>query len=551
MIGLRSRGGGLTDRLDALEQALELADGRLSEENVAFGRQVLVKAQERLRHGTTNTLVALLGATGSGKSSVANALVGSDVATAGVRRPTTSSTLGCYWPDGGDGGGSGVDGGIGGSTAGAEALLDWLEVKNRHEVDDPGALSGLVLLDVPDHDSVAVEHRLEMERIAEHADLLLWVTDSEKYADKAMHDYLRRLGRHQAVTAMVLNKADLLTEADRKRCVADLRRLLADDGLPDAPVIAVSAATGFGIDELRALLADAVSKQRAVVDRLAADTGTAADALLDDLGPDEGAGKVPEKVGRKLAADLVAASGLEAVTDAVASGHRRDASGQVGWPFTRWARRLRPHPLRRLHLGQGSGGTPSLPQPSGVQLARSEAAIRDATATVTKGMPDPWPEIIGRAGTPNQQALNSQIEAVIADSVRDVTVAGTPRWWSLVNFIQVVLALAVLVGAVWLGLLAFGAYLRLPEVPTPTDPWIGWPIPTELLLGGLLLGFLLSVLARRLAAVGGRRRARAVRKEAEDRVRTLSDELVIQPMQVELDRRNELRSTLDKALRGR
>lgn len=542
----------LPEPIQALGRAVELAHGRLDEEQVAFGRHVVDKASDRLRHGTANTLVALLGATGSGKSSVANALVGDPVATTGVRRPTTSSTLACYWGDDGD----------------VHALLDWLEVKNRHHVgslaphrgsnaesstesstgSDGDGLDGLVLLDVPDHDSVAVEHRLEMERIAEHADLLLWVTDHEKYADKAMHDYLRRLGQHGAVTAMALNKTDQLDAADVDRCRTDLRRLLADDGLDGAPVIAISATTGQGVDELRAELAAAVTRQRAVVDRLLADTRTAADGLATELGPDGGADDVPDKVAKTLARELVGASGLSAVTHAVEAGHRRDAVARTGWPFTRWVRRLRPHPLRRLHLGQGTGGRSSIPEVSGVQKARTEAAIRNAGSAVTDSLPPPWPDLIRDAAIPEAEVLNDRLDRAISDSVRSQH-SGNPRWWTAVNALQIGLAVAAVAGAVWLGLLAFGAYLRLPDFPTPDVR--GIPVPTGLLIGGIILGLLVAAVASRLAAVGARRRSRAVGKRAERAVRDISDELVIEPMRVELRRRSELRTLLRTAGAGR
>ena len=42
-------------------------------------------------------MVALAGATGSGKSSTFNALTGLDLAAIGVRRPTTSWTMSCTW----------------------------------------------------------------------------------------------------------------------------------------------------------------------------------------------------------------------------------------------------------------------------------------------------------------------------------------------------------------------------------------------------------------------------------------------------------------------
>lgn len=527
MIGFTSRSStGLPQRIEALDQAVELATDRLDEEQVAFGRHVVDKAAARLRHGTARTLIAVLGATGSGKSSVTNAIVGDDVATTGVRRPTTSSTLGCFWGD-----------------EDAQELLDWLEVKNRHHVTvAPGAsLDGLVLLDVPDHDSVADAHRLEMERIAEHADMLLWVTDPEKYADKAMHDYLEQLAGHGAVTAMVLNKTDQLDADDVERCRVDLKRLLDQSGLEQAPVVTISALTGDGVDTLQALLIDTVKGQQAVIDRLTADATMAANALIDELGPAQGANDVPDRVAKALSQDLVASSGLPTVSEAVGAGYRRDASKKTGWPFTRWARRLRPHPLGRFHLGEGSGGRASLPEPSGVQLARSQSAVRDAASAISDGMPQPWPDVIQAAGSPDTNVLNDRIDAAISDSVRS-EVGAKPKWWQAINTLQVALALATVAGAVWLGLLAFAAYLRIPELPTPE--YRGIPIPTGLLVGGIAIGLLVAFIASRLAAVGAARRSRTVRRRAENAVRAVSDELVIEPIQRELDRRQELRGLL-------
>jgi NADH:ubiquinone oxidoreductase subunit 6 (subunit J) len=107
------------------------------------------------------------------------------------------------------------------------------------------------------------------------------------------------------------------------------------------------------------------------------------------------------------------------------------------------------------------------------------------------------------------------------------------------------LAIAVVVGAVWLGLLAVAAYLRIPEPPTPEIRSI--PIPTGLLIGGILLGLLVAFLSARLATVGALKRSRAVRGRAEAAVAEVSDDLVIAPIQAELERRQELRGLLIKA----
>lgn len=535
----------LPGQLEALDEAVVLAADRIPDDDVEQARRIVAKSRERLRHGTDHTLVALLGATGSGKSSIANALVGSDVATTGVRRPTTSSTLGCYWGD-----------------TDPQPLLDWLEVANRHHVAGPSeqtdggettdtALDGLVLLDVPDHDSVEVGHRLEMERIAAHADLLVWVTDAEKYGDKAMHDYLRRLSHHGAVTAMVLNKIDLLTSEEIKTCVTDLQRLLAADGLPGAPVVAVSTTSGAGIPELRSLLAETVAERMAMIERLRADVTASALDLLEELGPSSGPDRVPSRLTDQLAAELVGASGIAVVTDAVAAGHRRDASGRIGWPFTRWVRRLRPHPLRRLHLGQGSSGRSSLPQLSGMQVARSENAVRQALTTISADLPEPWPDRIREVGTPNQALLNNQLDTVVSEAARATGRGRTPLWWTAANGLQLALAATAIIGAVWLALLAFGAYLRLPDVPTPDIADTGIPYPTAMLVGGLLLGVLLAALFRQLAALGARRRAATVRGNAEDAVARVARELVVDPVDRELAARSRLRDLLTVAAGGR
>ena len=61
---------------------------------------------------------------------------------------------------------------------------------------EDSALQGVVLLDLPDHDSTEVSHHLEVDRLIELADLMVWVLDPQKYADAAIHDrYLAPAGR--------------------------------------------------------------------------------------------------------------------------------------------------------------------------------------------------------------------------------------------------------------------------------------------------------------------------------------------------------------------
>src|SRR5690606_15218633 len=128
---------GLAQRLDVLAEIVTLADGRVPPEVAVRAAATTQRAAGRLGHGAGHTVVALAGATGSGKSSLFNALAGRDLAATGVRRPTTSSTQAAVFTTG--------------TTIRADAagLLSWLDVRQHAVVDDP-ALDGLVLLDLPD-----------------------------------------------------------------------------------------------------------------------------------------------------------------------------------------------------------------------------------------------------------------------------------------------------------------------------------------------------------------------------------------------------------------
>lgn len=520
----------LAERLDALREATELSDGRLSSDAVSFARNVIDKADARLRHGTTHTLVALLGATGAGKSSLANALIGSDIATTGVRRPTTSSTLACLW-------------GAAGEQDEAGPLLDWLEVEQRHLVGSDDQLDGLILLDVPDHDSVQVSNRLEMERIAEHCDLMIWVTDPEKYADAALHHYLSTLTGHAAVMILVLNKADQLDPESLEACRADLARLAANDGLATPTVLALSATTGAGVDALIGQISATVAEKEAMTSRLSADIMAASSELSTANGGVDPV-KINDRAVRSLADDLVGATGIDTVTDAVAAGTKRDAAAVMGWPYTRWVRRLRPHPLRRLHLDAASGGRSSLPEASAAQTLRADGAIRSFVDGVSDDLPDPWPQVLRKAGTPDSAVLADRLDRAVGDGVR-AHAASSPRWWSLVGVVQILLAVAAGVGAIWLTALFALAWLQVPDPPTPD--WRGWPVPTLLFGAGVILGLLVAVVANRVAGLSARRAARRARAAAIDNVQHVANDLVVEPIRVELEGRADLVALLDRA----
>ncbi|MQY07921.1 YfjP family GTPase [Actinomadura macrotermitis] len=517
----------LDERLSALGAAAALAEGRLDEAPVEHARAVVARAGARAALSAEHSVAALAGATGSGKSSLFNALSGTDLADVGVTRPTTSAAQAVRWDPEGSG-----------------PLLDWLRVPKRHTAEPDTALSGLVLLDLPDHDSIEVAHRLEVDRLVGVVDMLVWVLDPQKYADAAVHErYLRPLARHRDVMVVVLNQVDRLPGGAVARCLDDLRRLLADDGLAGVPVLGVSARTGQGLPELRALLADRVSARRLWAARLAADAATAADGLAKAAGSTAKPGKPAGGLAGPLTTALADAAGVPAIVAAVGKAHRHRAAAATGWPATRWLRRLRADPLRRLRLG---GGRTSLPAGTAVQKSAVDLAVREAGAGLATGLPEPWARSVREAARAQNDELAEALDKAVAAASLDA--ARRPRWWTLAGVLQWVVFAAAVVGALWLFALFLVGYLRLPEPPTPEAGDVPWP--TALLLGGVLAGLLLALLFRGLAWVGGRRRARKASRALRAAVADVGERLVLGPAEDERARFTEFTGDLARARAG-
>ncbi|HJC70002.1 MAG TPA: dynamin family protein, partial [Candidatus Brachybacterium intestinipullorum] len=97
----RDRTAPLHERLEALERALAALDGIAPGPAVDSTRELLARIDHRRALSAEHTVIGLFGATGSGKSSLLNALVGRDIARAAVRRPTTSAPLAAVLGDAG------------------------------------------------------------------------------------------------------------------------------------------------------------------------------------------------------------------------------------------------------------------------------------------------------------------------------------------------------------------------------------------------------------------------------------------------------------------
>ena len=511
---MRRGSNSLADRLTALREALEVTEGRLEVPEVAEARTLLAKAGARSALGDA-TVVALAGATGSGKSTLFNVLSGSEVSTPGVRRPTTGVAHATVWEPASAEPGS------------TDRLLDWLEVPRRHRHAPEPALDGLVLLDLPDHDSVRLEHRLEVDRLVGLVDVLVWVLDPEKYADAAVHErYLTPLAGHAGVLLVVLNKIDRLDAAAAAACLADLRGLLDREGLQETPVMAVSARTGQGVAELRGLLTRRVAARRAATDRLTADVRAVSSRLALHCGA-AGQEAEPGRDERAALTDALAdAAGVPTVMAAVERSAVRAGAAATGWPVLRWVRKLRPDPLQRLHLGDERART-SLPGAGPSERAGVATALRSARNSVGEGMTQAWRDELRRTAEIAEERLPDRLDGAVAGT--DLGSDRTPLWQRGVGGLQWLLLATALVGALWLLALVGLGFFQLDEV-VPLPRVEGIPLPTLLLVAGLLAGALLAVLARPFVRWRARRRGRQAGRRLRSRIEEVAEEEVLAPM---------------------
>ena len=483
----------------ALARMIQIGSARSSRDGfgprlLADAEGVLARAGERMRLSSGHTVVVLAGGTGSGKSSLFNRLAGAELSTVGVTRPVTKDAHACVWGEQGSG-----------------AILEWLQVPGRYRYSRASALdsgeedlAGLVLLDLPDHDSVMSHAGELVDRLVGMADVMVWVLDPQKYADAAVHRrFLVPMAGHSAVVAVVLNQVDLLDPAQVDDCVADLRRLLDSENLPDVPIVVASAATGAGLDDLRALLSRGVAARRAAAARISADldgvvsrflpfagdieTAQAAPAdedvpattLADDVvagraargssasgngAADRGApaasadaevpADVPATARSRLAERFAAAAGVTAISEALRNARELRAVDFVGWPVAWFAQRVTGRdPARKARIGALWNDLRAVTAgPAGAQQAEIDNALTEFGAGLAGPLPKPWSATIKGAVRSRADEIPAAVGAAIG--------AALPAeddvfwWWRLAGLWQGLLLGAAAVAVAWSVLIA-------------------------------------------------------------------------------------------------
>ena len=541
---LVTRGTDIGARIEGLDTATQAARGRLDDALVDKAQDLVDRAAGRLRLSASHTVVGIAGATGSGKSSTFNALTGLELSAVGARRPTTSWASACVW-----------------GRDGADELLEWLGIPPRHQTtrdsmldsgrrEGASELDGVVLLDLPDHDSTEVAHHLEVDRLVGLADLLVWVLDPQKYADAAIHDrYLAPSAEHQDVILVVLNQIDTVPEERRQSMLDDIRRLLDADGLDRVPVLPVSAREGTGIAELRAEIARRAAEKQATSARVDADVKAVAGRIS------EASGDAPTRAmstERAAALDdaFAEAAGVPTVVEAVERSTRMRVGRATGWPIVGWLSGVKPDPVNRLQLDLGSDGKElsgrartSLPEATQVQRARVDAEVRALADDVSNGLGRPWVEAVRRASTSRLDELGDRLDAALAAT--PLGGARLPFWAGAVRVLQWLLVACAIAGLVWTGVLAGTGKLQDGDTPRVG----GVALSLILLVGGLVLGIVIGLVCRLISRGTARSRAADADARLRASVTEVSHELVIAPVEVELAAYTTVRSGVDRALK--
>jgi len=255
---------------DALDLVVASAATVLPEQDVQGPATTAERVRAQRGFAGSTLVLALAGGTGSGKSSLLNALAGEPVTSVGPIRPHTDAPL--AW----------IPASPGGAVIG---LLDQFGVEDRVSQD---RFDGLALLDLPDSDSVMFAHRATVDRLLGEVDGVVWVVDPEKYRDKTLHrDYLQPLAGYQDQFIFVLNQIDRVGE-DVGAVVADLAAALGADGIV-APEIFATAADPpvgdlLGIEHVVEFLEGRLDAKRMFTTKTFADVRAAAAAIAEAAG---------------------------------------------------------------------------------------------------------------------------------------------------------------------------------------------------------------------------------------------------------------------------
>ena len=394
--------------LNELTLPLDTADVTRAREQVrSLSKQYDDYILPRLNALEAPLTVVVGGSTGAGKSTLVNTLMGTPVSRSSALRPTTRQPILLYRAEDSE-------------YLTPERFLPTLERQEMPTISEtsphqsdvqelPGAEHhlqdtlisvqtsalprGITLIDAPDIDSVSDENRRLANELLSAADLWLFVTTANRYADAVPWDLLHRAAQRNIAVAVVLNR---VPEGAAGEIESDLMRMLTEAGI--TPVI-LHSIHEQPRDEQGMLPAEAVAPLTSWLEQLGADApARAAIARRTLAGAITGTGNSLQELADAQTRQVETYTGLEtAVTLAY-----EDALARVEDSLTDGSL-LRGEVLARWHDFVGTGDFFR-------SLENRIGRLRDRFAGMLTGKP--------AATTRVEQALETGLHAVVLDAAQ-------------------------------------------------------------------------------------------------------------------------------------
>ncbi|MDJ0351339.1 dynamin family protein [Pseudarthrobacter sp. PH31-O2] len=361
-------------------------------------------------------LAVVGGSTGAGKSTLVNGLVGHAVTRAGAIRPTTRQPILLHHPA--DGRWfedqrvlpslSRIRGTLNPAplpASQAGPTPDAATVSSLVLLADTAVPQGIALLDAPDVDSISADNRKLAGQLLAAADLWVFVTTANRYADAVPWRLLLDAASRDIMVAVVLDRVPAAAEAEVS---ADLQSMLSREGLGGARLFVVPEAE---LDGMGMLPAAAVEPLRRWLQEIAADAAGRAGIARRTLN-----GTVKALADRVEAA-AQAAEDQEHAADVLAGDARdayRDAAAKV-LEATRDGALLRGEVLARWQDFVGTGEFFRA-------MEQNIGRFRDRAAAFFRGEPAPAVRV--------ETAIETGLQAVIIDEAANAGDDADGRWRS-------------------------------------------------------------------------------------------------------------------------